>query len=320
MTGDIIAGIDIGGTKIAVALGDSHGWMSRISRFPTRVEIGPHSILENTINEIESMVKEAGKRLAAVGVGCGGPLDRQRGLILQPPNLPDWDEFPIIELLEKRLGVPALLDNDANAAALGERQHGAGMGLSNIVYITISTGIGGGLIIGGELVHGVCDGAGEIGHTIVLPDGPLCGCGARGCLESLCSGTSIARRARMRLLSGAQSSLSSIGETEITAQAVALAALGGDALAQEIWDETIYYLALGIGNLINTLAPEAVIIGGGVSTAGAQLFEPLRREVQARVRLLPPEKVNVLQAALGGDSGVYGALILGQRAIAVTAL
>jgi glucokinase len=316
MNKDIIAGIDIGGTKIAVGLAGPDGQMAAHTRFPTQVEIGPQRILERTITEIERGIKETSTNLIAVGVGCGGPLDRQRGLILSPPNLPDWDRFPIIELLEERFGVPALLDNDANAAALGECQYGAGRGLSNIVYLTISTGIGGGLIIDGDLVHGVCDAAGEVGHTTVLPDGPLCGCGARGCLEALCSGTSIARRARERLLSGAQSSLASIEQAEVTAQSVAEAAREGDPLACEIWGETIYFLALGIGNILNTLAPEAVILGGGVSMAGEQLFQPLREQVQSRVKLLPPEKINILQAALGGDSGIYGALILGQRAIA----
>lgn len=284
------------------------------TRFPTRVEDGPHRILENAVSEIERMLAEAGAELTGVGVGCGGPLDRRRGLILSPPNLPDWDRFPIVEILEERLGAPALLDNDANAAALGEHQYGAGRGLSDLVYITISTGIGGGLIVGGELVYGVCDGAGEVGHTTVLPHGPQCGCGARGCLESICSGTSIARRTRARLAAGAGSSLSNLSPDAVTAQAVAEAARDGDALARSIWDETVYYLAVGVGNLFQILAPEAVILGGGVSSAGEQLFEPLRQQVRGRVKMLPPERIEIRQAALGGDSGIYGAVILGQSA------
>jgi glucokinase len=316
MNQDIVAGIDIGGTKIALALAGLDGQLISQTRFPTRVELGPHAILEHTIEEIERMVKETEARLAAIGVGCGGPLDRERGLILSPPNLRDWDKFPIIKILEDYFKVPALLDNDANAAALGECQYGAGRGLRNIVYITISTGIGGGLIVKGELLHGVCDGAGEVGHTTVLTDGPLCGCGARGCMEALCSGTSIARRAREGLARGANSSLASIAQSGVTAQKVFEAAQNGDAFANVIWNETIHYLAIGIGNIFNTLAPEAVILGGGVSTAGEQLFAPLRLEVQSRVKMLPADKINILQAALGGDSAIYGALILGQRAAA----
>jgi glucokinase len=317
MSRQAIAGIDIGGTKIAVALADTDGRLISLSRFATRVERGPYSILEEAVKEVERMIDEESARLAAVGVGCGGPLDRERGLILSPPNLPGWDEFPIIELLEKRLGVPALLENDANAAALGESRYGAGRGFGDIVYITISTGIGGGIIIGGKLLHGTSDGAGEVGHITVLPGGPRCGCGARGCMEAICSGTSIARRARERLSSGADSSLreraGAVGE--VTAKMVAEAARDGDPLAAEVWDETVYYLSVGIGNIINILAPEAVILGGGVSTAGEQLLEPLRRQVRSSIKMLPPEKINILQAALGGDSGIYGALILGEEAI-----
>ncbi|HEX8774142.1 MAG TPA: ROK family protein [Pyrinomonadaceae bacterium] len=318
MSKQTVAGLDIGGTKIAVALADTDGNVISHTRFDTRVELGPHRILERALAEIERMREETGTHLVALGVGCGGPLDRERGLILSPPNLPDWDEFPIIEIIEKRLGIPALLDNDANAAALGEFNYGAGRGLSNIVYITISTGIGGGIIIKGQIFHGVNDGAGEVGHITVLPDGPACGCGGRGCLEAICSGTSIARRARERLLAGAHSSITTMaGEINaVTAKVVAEAVRTGDKLAAEIWDETTYYLAVGISNIINVLAPEAVILGGGVSTAGELLLEPLRRQVQSRNTMLPPDKINILQAALGGDSGSYGALILGQNGIA----
>lgn len=311
MQDECVAGIDIGGTKIALALAAPDGRMMETTRFPTRVGEGPRRILEEAAEGLGRMLERTGASLRAVGVGCGGPLDRRGGLILSPPNLPGWDEFPIVALLEERLGVPALLDNDANAAALGEHRYGAGRGYEDMTYITISTGIGGGVIVGGRLVHGVADGAGEVGHMTVLPDGPACGCGARGCLEALCSGTSIARRARERLAAGAASSLS---QGEVTAQAVAEAALEGDAVAAEVWDETIHHLAVGVGNLFSALAPEAVVIGGGVSTAGSQLFEPLRRLVRGRVTMLPPEKINILQASLGGDSGIYGAVILGQAA------
>jgi glucokinase len=310
-----VAGIDIGGTKIALALADGGGRVIEGTRFPARTsERGPHAIIEEALAGIERMLARTGARLAAVGVGCGGPLDRGRGLILSPPNLPGWDEFPVVKLVEERLGVPALLDNDANAAALGEHRHGAGRGYRHLVYITISTGIGGGVIVRGELVHGVYDGAGEVGHMTVLPGGPECGCGGRGCLEALCSGTSIARRAREGLSEGASSSLASLDPTAVTAQAVAEAARAGDAVAARVWDETIEYLAVGVGNLFNILAPEAVVIGGGVSGAGEQLFGPLRERVRARARMLPPESINILQASLGGDSALHGAVILGQAA------
>jgi glucokinase len=316
---ECVAGVDIGGTKIALALAAHDGSVLEKTRFPTRVGEGPRAILGRVLSELERMIEGSGARLAAVGIGCGGPLDRRRGLILSPPNLPGWDDFPIVSLVEERFGVPVVLDNDANAAALGECAYGAGRGLKHLVYITISTGIGGGVIVRGRVVHGVYDGAGEVGHMTVLPDGPLCGCGARGCLEALCSGTAIARRARERLNAGEASLLSSLDPAEVTAQAVVLAAREGDALASKVWYDTIRHLSVGVGNIFNALAPEAVVIGGGVSTAGEQLFVPLREQVRARVRMLPPDKINILQASLGGDSGIYGAIILGQYALEGTA-
>ena len=315
MSDQCVAGIDIGGTKIALAVADLEGRVVEKTRFPARTgERGPHAIVEEALAGIERMLGRAGDCLTAVGIGCGGPLDRKAGLILSPPNLPGWDEFPVVRIVEERLGVPVLLDNDANAAALGEHRHGAGRGYRHLVYITQSTGIGGGVIVRGELVHGVYDGAGEVGHMTVMPEGPECGCGGRGCLEALCSGTAIARRARERLAAGEASSLSSLRPHEVTGGAVAEAARAGDPVASEVWDEMVHYLAVGVGNLFNVLAPEAVVIGGGVSEAGEQLFGPLRERVRARVRMLPPEKINILQASLGGDSALHGAVILGQAA------
>jgi glucokinase len=319
MNRETIAGIDIGGTKIAVAIAKPDGQVLSLTRFPTEVEKGPHAIIERAIVEVRRMAEENQASLLSVGVGCGGPLDRARGLILSPPNLPGWDEFPIIEIVERGLGAPALLDNDANAAALGEQSHGAGRGLQDLVYMTISTGIGGGIITKGEILHGVGDSAGEVGHITILPDGPACRCGERGCLETLCSGTAIARRARERLATGVESSMTALAGApdKVTAKVVAEAARDHDPVAVEIWDETIHYLAIGTGSIISILAPEAVILGGGVSTAGEQLLEPLRREVQARVKMLPVEKIKILQAELGGDSGIHGALILARSAAAL---
>ena len=318
MTNDFIAAIDIGGTKIALGLSELEGRPLPFRRFPTRVARGPREIVEQALDELQKMAEEHGARVVAVGVGCGGPLDRGRGVILSPANLPGWDEFPIVSLIRERMDVPVELDNDANAAALAEYEYGAGRGAESMVYLTISTGIGGGIILGGRLIHGVGDAAGEVGHMIVQPNGVPCGCGSRGCLETICSGTSIARRARERLAGGTRDSalLEEGGPDEITALAVAEAARGGDPMAVEVWDETVEYLALGVGNVIAAFAPGAVILGGGVSTAGDQLLVPLRRRIQESVKIAPVEKVRIEQAALGGDSGVYGALILGRQAFA----
>jgi glucokinase len=313
----LVAGIDIGGTKIALGLCTAGGEIVSRRRLPTRTEIGPGHILEHVFHEIENMLCETRGELAGAGIGCAGPLDLERGLVMSPPNLPGWDGFPLASVVQKRFGVPVFLDNDANAAALGEHERGAGRGLQDMVYMTISTGIGGGIIVGGKLVRGVAGAAGEVGHLSVLPNGPECGCGALGCLETLCSGTAIARRARKRIAAdGASSSLISSmvkDPSEVTAETVAHAAQRGDRLAREVWDETIYYLSIGVASIISVLAPEAIIIGGGVSSSGEQLLGPLRPQVAERVRMLPVEKIRIVRAALGEDSGLHGALALGRR-------
>jgi glucokinase len=183
-----------------------------------------------------------------------------------------------------------------------------------MVYITISTGIGGGIIANGQLLHGIRTSAGEIGHHTVLPNGPRCGCGSRGCLEALASGTSIARRAREALAEGRSSIMPSLAggdPTLITTEIVVEAVRQGDGLAQQIWDQTIDYLATGIANVIVTLAPEMVVIGGGVSEVGDLLFQPLRQALNERVCIVPIERVQIVHARLGIDVGVVGALAVG---------
>ncbi|HEX8492533.1 MAG TPA: ROK family protein [Pyrinomonadaceae bacterium] len=315
-----VAGIDIGGTKIAVALETIQGERISSRQFPTRAAGGPELILNNLASVIREMAAASDARLLAVGVGCPGSVDKERGLVLSPINLPGWHEFPIVNSIEQHLRVPALIENDAKLAALGEYIYGAGRGFSDIVFFTISTGIGGGVIVNGEILQRL--GAGEVGHMTVLPDGPLCGCGLRGCLDALCSGTAIARHARELLAKGEESVINGMVSQpeEITAQTVAAAAQSGDKLACRVWDEMIYFLSLGIGNVITILAPEAVIIGGGVAASGEQLFGPLRPLVERRAKMIPVERVQLLQAALAGESGIYGALAIARRAAATETL
>jgi len=315
MNDKVVAGIDIGGTKIAVALENHAGERLAARRLPTEVELGPERILENVSRSVEEMLAETNTKLTAIGIGCPGPIDIECGLVLSPANLPDWIDFPIVELIQKRFGVAVSLDNDANAAALGEYFHGAGRGFRDVFYVTISTGIGGSIICGGQVHHGVQSGAGEIGHTIVKSNGFRCRCGTHGCLETIASGTGIARRMRETL--SAQNGKSTENLAQITTETVVEAVKKGDETAQEIWDETIKYLAIGIGNAITLIAPEAVIIGGGVSAAGDLLLEPLRHEIRKNVTMLPIENVQILKASLGSESGVCGALILAANALKI---
>lgn len=312
MNDKVVAGIDIGGTKIAMALENLDGEKIATRRLPTEIELGPERILENIWRTIEEMLAETQTTLSVIGIGCPGPIDIERGLVLSPANLPNWIDFPLVEKIKKKFNVLTVLDNDANAAALGEYFYGAGRGFQDMLYVTISTGIGGAIICQGQLHHGIRASAGEIGHTIVKPEGLLCRCGSSGCLETIASGLNIARRMKEKLAQRSGGNIENYNE--INAQTVVEAVKHGDQTALLIWDETIKYLAVGIGNAITLMAPEAVVIGGGVSSAGELLLEPLRRQIRQNVTMLPIEKVEIRQASLGSESGVCGALMLAHNA------
>jgi glucokinase len=307
---DTVLAIDIGGTKLALGLVDATGRILARDEIPTRAAEGPDRVLGRLLERARIMLERPGPAHAVrrAGIACAGPLDRQAGLILNPPNLPGWARVPLVDRVEQALGLPAVLDNDANAAALGEFRYGAGQGVRSLVYLTVSTGIGGGIILEGRLWRGLGDSAGEIGHMTIDPDGPPCGCGNRGCLEALASGPAIARRAREALQGGRHSRLRDLGE--VTAPNVMRLAREGDALASEIWAVAVHALALGVGAAITILAPERVIIGGGVAQAGDMLFEPVRREVKRRVKLVAVGSIPILPAALGRDVGILGAAAL----------
>ncbi len=303
-----VLGIDIGGTKVAAGVVEADGRILVRAEVPARTDEGPEKVLVRIVDLARDVVTRTCSPRAPIeriGIGCAGPVDREAGLILDPPNLPGWTRVPIVEHFEKALGLPVVLENDANAAALGEFRYGAGRGVRSLVYLTVSTGIGGGIILDGKLWHGLRDAAGEIGHMTLLPDGPLCGCGNRGCLEALASGPSIARRARELLATGRPSRLRDLGE--FTSADVASLAQAGDPVACEVWESAVQFLAIGVAAAVTILAPDRVVIGGGVTRAGDLLFEPLRRAVKRRVKLAPVEDVPILPAALGADVGILGA-------------
>jgi len=314
MPQDFIAAIDIGGTKTAVAIASTGGRIIARDAFPTNPARHPDDALSETLDVLGNLTDKEQVRLKAVGIGCAGPLDLERGVVETPPNLPLWRSFPLRSLVESKLGIPVTLDNDANAAALGEHLYGAGRGLSDLVYLTISTGIGGGIIADHKLVHRW----GEAGHVTVQPNGAPCRCGARGCMEALCSGTAIARRAQEQLSAGRPSMLNELvlDARQVTARTVEVAAQAGDQVAAEVWQDTVRLLAIGIGSIMALLCPQAVILGGGVAAgAGEFLLQPLREELAARVHILSMKRVQILKAGLGADSSLYGALALAARAL-----
>ncbi len=304
-----VLGVDLGGTKILTALVDRRGRVLERVRMATP-QTGPDTVVAAIVESVGAVVQQAGIEpggIEAVGVGAPGPSDPVAGVVFDPPNLAGWHDVPLAEMLSGRLGIRAYVENDANAAALGERWTGAGHGIDDIIYITVSTGIGGGLIFGGRLYHGTSGTAGEIGHMVLVYGGPLCPCGRRGCLEAVASGTAIAREARAVVDSGRATALSAVPRESLSAADVAQAAREGDAASREIFARAAAYVGTGVTNLVNLLNPAMVIIGGGVAKAGDLLFAPVRRIVLEEAFERPATAVQIVPAALGDSSGAIGA-------------
>jgi glucokinase len=305
-----VLAFDIGGTKVAAGVVDGHGQVCSFLVEPTR-EDGPDAGLERLFALGRRAVAASGidwAEVDAVSIACGGPLDAERGVLLGPPHLPGWDDVPVTELAQAAFQRPAALENDAAAAAAGEHRYGAGAGTRHMVYLTISTGVGGGVILDGRLYRGAHGNGGELGHVTVDRHGRTCrGCGRRGCLEAYASGTSIAERAREALAADGAGGSSLAALAEPTAADVAAAARAGDPLARAVWDETLAALASGLCTIVNVFEPELVVLGGGVSRAGEQLLGPVRDAVHANAMSPGGRLAGVVRAALGDHVGVVGA-------------
>ncbi|GAB4353607.1 MAG: ROK family protein [Candidatus Abyssubacteria bacterium] len=311
-TGHILA-LDIGGTKLAAGLFDPELNLIGRARIPTHAEQGPDAVCARIVRLMESLANKHGidaAELCCIGAGCGGPLDSETGIIYSPPNLPGWDAYPLKKKLEEHFDLPAFVENDANAAAMAEHRFGAGRGYRNIFYITMSTGIGCGIILDGRLYRGTNYSAGEFGHIVMARRGPKCNCGGRGCLEALASGTAIARRALREADRTPNSPLARIFRKKgaLTARDVAAVARRGDQTAKRILLDAAYYLGLGITSAIHLLNPQIIIIGGGLSKMGPMLFEPVRTTVKERAQTHLAYFVSIVPAALGANVGLYGAL------------
>ena len=257
----------------------------------------------------------AGERPAAVGVSFGGPVDARTGTVRLSHHVPGWENTPLRAILEAEFGAPASVDNDANVAALGEHRFGAGQGTESLMYITVSTGVGGGWVLNGQPWRGAEGMAGEIGHTVVDPHGPVCLCGKRGCVERLASGPYIAQRAREWLEAQPERGqvlreLAGHDLQAVTAQLVSQAAAQGDGLAWEALEVAAWALGVGIGNAANLVNPQRFILGGGVTKAGERFWEVVRRV--ARQTALPEVHFEVVPAALGDDAPLWGAVALAE--------
>jgi len=294
-----VLGLDIGGTKLAAGVVDESGGVHSFVVRPSRTDLGVDAVLADLFALGRDAVERSGiewDEIDAVGVGCGGPLDAERGIVLAPPHLPGWRDVPVKALAEREYDRPVLLENDATAAAEGEHRWGAGAGTRNMVYLTLSTGVGGGVVVDGRLYRGSSGNGGELGHVTVDWHGRLCkGCGRRGCLEAYVSGTSIAERAQEAGLS--------LG----TAEDVSAAARADDAGAAAVWDETVDALACGVISIVNLFEPELVVIGGGVTRSGEFLIGPVREAVRAQAMRPAGDGVDVVLSAFGDRVGVVGA-------------
>lgn len=317
-TGTPVLALDIGGTKLAVAVVTPDGAVHGLRVRPTRRDEGPQAVIRRLFDMGREAVAEAGLgQVGAVGIACGGPLDAPSGLLQSPPHLPGWDDIPIGPLATAEFGVPFALENDATAAAVAEHRYGAGRGLDSLVYLTVSTGVGGGVVLDGRLHRGAAGNGGELGHITVRRGGRACSCGRRGCIEAYASGSSIAARAAEALADPepGQAPSSLAGLPAVTAADVSAAAAAGDPLAVRVWDETVDLLGSAVSDLVNVLEPELVVLGGGVTRSGAMLLDPVRAIV-AREAMPPAARAATVRLAALGDV----VCVVGAGAIALDVL
>lgn len=302
-----VLALDIGGTKLAVAMmtpdGRTHGFLSE----PTDKHRGPDAVIAHLFDMGRRSIAAAGLGApASVGISCGGPLDAPAGVLTHPLHLPGWIDIPIVAMAAEEFGVPAVVENDATAAVLAEHRYGAAQGAGIALYLTLSTGVGGGSIIDGRLHRGAAGNGGEFGHLTVRPGGRDCLCGRRGCLEAYASGTSIAARAQDALATDMRSS--TLRDLAVVrAEDVSSAARAGDGLAAELWQETTAVLGQAVTDLVNVFEPHVVVLGGGVTRSGSQLLDPVRTIVQTTAMPPAAARVTVTLAGLGDEVCVVGA-------------
>ena len=309
---DLYGALDLGGTKLRAVIADLDGNIAGEIILPSEADEGPERVIDRMIETLEAAATKAGVAIAelrAVAVASPGALDLVHGEVQEAPQLPGWNGVPLVEIMGKRLGLPVLLENDANAAALGENRYGAGRGTRFMVYLTISTGVGGGIIIERKVYHGVSGAAGELGHMVVWLNGPRCLCGERGHLEGIASGTGLAWRAKELVDRGEAPGLERIlrDKGELDADEIADAVRAGDADARRLFDEAGLYLGIALANHVNIFNPEMLILGGGVINGAAELFlDHAERIMRQLARKQPLKYVRLKRATLGDRSGPLG--------------
>ncbi|MEO5936965.1 MAG: ROK family protein [Terriglobales bacterium] len=315
-------GVDLGGTNLRVAAVDDSGRLLETITTETAVARGRESVIDEMCTAIEELSARHGRKqhaIAGIGIGVPGIIDMEQGMVRESPNLPGWHDFPVREAIEKRLGTHVVLENDANAAAFGEKWMGAGQdsGFEDLCMVTLGTGVGGGLVLNGRIHHGMTGMAAELGHTTIYPDGQQCKCGNRGCLEEYASATAVKRMALEAVGEGRAPELGrAMSETtEITAHQVYQLALRGDEPARQIFEQVGTALGIALAAWINALNLPMYVIGGGVSGAWDAFAPAMMNEVRSRSFVFKAtnsdegsrKKTIITRAVLGGDAGLLGA-------------
>jgi glucokinase len=318
MPEDLTIGVDIGGTKVAAALVGSTGEIGQKTRGPMNAAgtaAEGFAAVAAAIEAILSAVPEARARLAGIGLCSPGPLDPKTGVVLNPPNLPCWRNFPLAAETERAFGVPARVDNDANAAGLAKALWGSGVGYTNVFYATLGTGIGRGIVFDRKIYHGRTGSAAEGGHVTIDYHGPKCGCGKPGCIEALASGPAIARRAQAKLAARGDSRILQLAGSldQVRAEHVGQAFQEGDAAAHEILEETAHLLTIWLGNIVDLLEPDVIVVGGGMAELMSCFFPEMsgnlpRWSINQRAGEIP-----LVMARYGADAGIAGAAALCHR-------
>ena len=307
-----VLAFDLGGTKFAFGVVAENGEVLGSDKIETLAQQGPEQAIQRVNLAAQSLLQKLNiksEELIGIGIASPGPLDISKGCVDGSPNLPGWTGYSIEQGLSTFFNLPARIDNDANAAALGEYKFGAGKNKKNMVYLTVSTGIGGGVIVDGRLMRGANGNAAELGHLTLNINGPACPCGANGCFEMYASGTAIARRTREAIQAGALSQILSLAGSleKITTYHILDALQKEDELAKKIWNETTEYLGRGLAVVINTFNPELIVVGGGVTAAGELLFKPVREKALRYAFPRLAAVCSIVPAGLGSNVGVVGA-------------
>ena len=307
-----VIGVDLGGTNVRAAVVEKTGKIIGEGRTDSKAMEGLNYTIVQIIESIRLAVADAGVGMtdvAGVGMGVPGSHKSEEGIVIWSPNFKDWNNVQLLAPIVEELGVPAYMGNDANVAALGEYAFGAGRGAKIMLMFTLGTGIGSGLVINGRNYLGVTETAPEMGHHIIMANGPRCSCGRYGCVESLCRRDAIIDRAARKAHQGRHTSLIQKSNHDlryITPAMIAEAASEGDAVSIETLEETGYYLGIAVSNAINILNPDKIVIGGGIAQAGDLLFAPIRRSVEVNALYPPLQDCRILPAELGDDAGVLG--------------